>query len=94
MPLIRAETHADKVRLPRPHRGEVLIVKRYEGVKAVVLHPDDYTEMEQKTSALEEISRPASTMLSDLGARAHEIVESHEAPRLEDESEIREFLGL
>jgi hypothetical protein len=90
-----AHAKSDAVRVPALRRGTALVVERYraENVKAVVLHPDDFSELEDASQLLEDASAPAAE-LSDLGARAHEIVESPEAPLIEDQAAARRLLGV
>lgn len=95
MDLERSHARSNDVRVPAPERGTALVVERYrpENVKAVVLHPDDFSELEHALGLLDEMSAPDSE-LSDLGARAHEIVESPESELIEDEATVRSLLSL
>ena len=76
---------SNNVRLPAPKRGEALFVTHYAGgrVRAVVLHPDDFSLVETLVDAYE--SRPPSELgLSDLALRGHALTE--ERGGVEDDS--------
>lgn len=70
------------------------MVERYSAkhVKAVILHPDDFAEMQGSSELLEDLT--AVTELSDLGARAHRMSESPEGELIDDETSVRRLLGL
>jgi len=96
MSLSRSRARGNDVRVPSPKQGTALVVERYsaENVKAVVLHPEDFSELERLSTALDELAHPPRTDLSDIGAKAHRIVESSEAELVEDEESVRRLLGL
>jgi hypothetical protein len=85
---------SNDVRLPEPQPGEALVVERYSAkhVKAVILHPDDFAELQGSSALLDDLA--ASPELSDLGVRAHEIAESPEGELVDDEASVRHLLGL
>lgn len=87
---------SNDVRVPKPELGSAYLVERYSAgsVKAVILHPDDFAELQSRARMLEEASRPASFELTDLGAKAHEIAESREGDLIEDEATVRRLLGI
>ena len=96
MPLTRSHTSGNNVRVPSPEQGTALVVERYsaENIKAVVLHPDDFSQLERVSTVLDELAGPSDVELSDTGSKAHRIVESPEAELVEDEASVRRLLGL
>lgn len=70
------------------------MVERYSAkhVKAVILHPDDFAELQGSSELLDDLV--AAPKLSDLGARAHRSVESPEGELIDDEASVRRLLGL
>jgi hypothetical protein len=60
----------------------------------VIFHPDDLTELQRRSRILEEATRPPSFELTDLGAKAHRIAESREGELIEDETTVRNLLGI
>jgi hypothetical protein len=84
------------VRVPKPEVGCAYLVERYsaDSVKAVILHPDDFAELQSRARLLEEAARPAGFELTDLAAKSHGIAESREGELIEDEAAVRSLLGL
>lgn len=87
---------SNDVRVPKPELGSAYLVERYSAgsVKAVILHPDDFAEMQGRVRMLEEAARPANFELTELGAKAHEIAESREGEVIEDEAAVRRLLEI
>ena len=87
---------SNDVRVPKPEVGNAYLVERYsaDSVKAVILHPDDFAELQGRARILEEAARPAGFELSELEAQAHQIAESREGDVVEDEAAVRSLLGL
>jgi len=87
---------SNDVRVPKPELGSAYLVERYsaESVKAVILHPDDFAELQSRARILEEAARPATFELTELGAKAHRITESREGELIEDEAAVRSLLGI
>ena len=85
---------SNDVRLPDPQPGEALVVERYSAkhVKAVILHPDDFAELQGDSELLDDLG--AASEMSDLGVRAHQIAESPEGELVDDEASVRRLLGL
>jgi hypothetical protein len=85
---------SNDVRLPQPQLGEALVVERYseKHVKAVILHPDDFAELQGNSKLLDDLG--AAPELSDLGVRAHQIAELSEGELIDDEASVRRLLGL
>lgn len=54
MALQSSPIKSNDVRLPDPQLGEALVVERYSAkhVKAVILHPDDFAELQGSWSCL------------------------------------------
>lgn len=94
MALHSSPIKSNDVRLPDPQPGEALVVERYSAkhVKAVILHPDDFAELQGGSELLEDLT--AVTELSDLGARAHRMSESPEGELIDDEASVRRLLNL
>lgn len=94
MALHSSPIKSNDVRLPEPRPGQALVVERYsaEHVKAVILHPDDFAELQGDSQLLDELG--AASDLSDLGVRAHQIAESPEGKLIDDEALVRRLLGL
>jgi hypothetical protein len=87
---------SNDVRVPKPELGSAYLVERYssDSVKAVILHPTDFAELQSRAQMLEEAARPATFELTELGAKAHRIAESREGELIEDEAAVRSLLGL
>lgn len=96
MELNSVHLKSNDVRVPKPEVGSAYLVERYtaDSVKAVILHPDDFAELQSRARMLEEAARPASFELTDLGAKAHRIAESREGELIEDEAAVRSLLGI
>lgn len=96
MELNSVSLKSNDVRVPKPEVGNAYLVERYnaDSVKAVILHPDDFAEMQNRVRILEEAARPAGFELTDLGAKAHRIAESREGEVVEDDAAVRSLLGL
>ena len=96
MELRNVALQGNDVRVPRPELGTAYFVERYsaDSVKAVILHPDDFAELQSRARLLEEAARPAGFELTDLAAKAHGIAESREGELVEDEAAVRSLLGL
>lgn len=94
MALHSSPIKSNDVRLPQPQPGEALVVERYSAkhVKAVILHPDDFAELQGSSELLENLL--AAPDLSDLGARTHRIAELPEGELIDDEASVRRLLGL
>lgn len=87
---------SNDVRVPKPELGNAYLVERYSAgsVKAVILHPDDFAELQSRARMLEEAARPATFELTEIGAKAHRIAESREGDLVEDEAAVRSLLGI
>jgi hypothetical protein len=87
---------SNDVRVPKPELGNAYLVERYnaDSVKAVILHPDDFAELQGRAQMLEEAARPAGFALTDAAVKAHAAVESREGELIEDEAAVRSLLGL
>lgn len=94
MALRSSPIKSNDVRLPDPRPGEALVVERYgaEHVKAVILHPDDFAELQGDAELLDDLG--TASELSDLGARVHQIAEAPEGELVDDEASVRRLLGL
>lgn len=96
MDLNSVSVKSNDVRVPKPELGSAYLVERYsaDSVKAVILHPDDFAELQSRARILEEAARPIGFELSDLETKAHEIAESREGEVVEDEAAVRSLLGI
>ncbi len=70
------------------------MVERYSAkhVKAVILHPDDFAELQSSSELLDDLA--SAPELSDLGVRVHQIAESPEGELIDDEASVRRLLDL
>ena len=96
MELKSVPVKSNDVRVPKPEVGSAYLVERYsaDSVKAVILHPDDFAELQGRARMLEEAARPAGFELTEVEAEAHRIAESREGELIEDEAAVRSLLGL
>lgn len=96
MELKSVPVKSNDVRVPKPEVGSAYLVERYsaDSVKAVILHPDDFAELQSRAQMLEEAARPAGLELSEIEVKAHRIAESREGEVVEDEAAVRSLLGL
>jgi hypothetical protein len=96
MELNNVSVRSNDVRVPKPEVGNAYLVERYsaDSVKAVILHPDDFAELQGRARILEEAARPAGFELTELGAKAHQIAESREGDVVDDEAAVRSLLGI
>jgi len=96
MELKSVPVKSNDVRVPKPEVGSAYLVERYsaDSVKAVILHPDDFAELESRARILDEAARPAGFELTEVGAEAHRVAESREGELIEDEAAVRSLLGL
>ncbi|MFL5898463.1 MAG: hypothetical protein ACJ76D_08390 [Solirubrobacterales bacterium] len=87
---------SNDVRVPKPQLGNAYLVERYsaDSVKAVILHPDDFAELQERAQMLEEAARPAGFELTEVAAKAHAAAESREGGLIEDEASVRRLLGI
>jgi hypothetical protein len=96
MDLKSIPVRSNDVRVPKPEVGTAYLVERYsaDSVKAVILHPDDFAELQSRAEMLEEAARPAGLELTEVEAKAHRIAESREGKLVEDEAAVRSLLGI
>jgi hypothetical protein len=96
MDLTSVSLQGNDVRVPKPEVGTAYFVERYnaDSVKAVILHPDDFAELQSRAQLLEEAARPAGFELTDLAVKAHRIAESLEGETVDDEAAVRSLLGI
>ena len=96
MELNSVSVKSNDVRIPKPELGSAYLVERYNArsVKAVILHPDDFAELQRRARILEEAARPATFELTELGAKAHRLAEGGGGEPIEDEAAVRSLLGL
>jgi hypothetical protein len=87
---------SNDVRVPKPELGSAYLVERYNAdtVKAVILHPEDFAELQGRVQMLEEAARPAGFELTEIAAKAHVVAESREGELVEDEASVRRLLGI
>jgi hypothetical protein len=96
MDLKSVSLSGNDVRVPKPEVGTAYLVGRYsaDSVKAVILHPDDFAELQSRARLLEDAARPVGFELTELGAKAHRIAEGREGGAIEDEAAVRSLLSL
>jgi hypothetical protein len=87
---------SNDVRVPKPELGSAYLVERYSAgsIKAVILHPDDFAELQSRAQMLEEAARPAGFEMTEVAAEAHALAESREGELIEDEASVRRLLGI
>jgi hypothetical protein len=87
---------SNDVRVPKPELGSAYLVERYSAgsVKAVILHPDDFAELQSRAQMLEDAARPAGFELTEVAVKAHAAAESREGDLIEDEASVRRLLGI
>jgi hypothetical protein len=96
MELKSVSVKSNDVRVPKPELGSAYLVERYsaDSLKAVILHPDDFDELQSRARLLEDAAKPVGFALTDLAVKAHGIAESREGELIEDEAAVRSLLGL
>jgi hypothetical protein len=96
MQLKSVPIRSNDVRVPKPELGSAYLVERYSAgsVKAVILHPDDFAELQSRAQMLEDAARPAGFELTELAFKAHAAAESREGEPIEDEASVRRLLGI
>jgi hypothetical protein len=87
---------SNDVRVPKPELGSAYLVERYSAgsVKAVILHPDDFAELQSRAQMLEDAARPAGFELTEVAVKAHAAAESREGEPIEDEASVRRLFGI
>jgi hypothetical protein len=96
MQLKSVPIRSNDVRVPKPELGSAYLVERYSAgsVKAVILHPDDFAELQSRAQMLEDAARPAGFELTEAAVKAHAAAESREGEPIEDEASVRRLLGI
>ena len=96
MELNNVAVKSNDVRIPKPELGNAYLVERYSAgsVKAVILHPDDFAELQSRARILAEAARPATFELTDLDVKAHRLAEGGGGEPIEDEAAVRSLLGI
>jgi hypothetical protein len=85
------EVTSNEVRLPRPGRGVATRVTRYGEAHSVILHPDDFRQLEALDELVGEASRLDRLLPSEVGARVH-LVDRPSGP-IEDPAALRRLFG-
>jgi hypothetical protein len=83
---------ANEVRVPSPHRGTAMRVTRYRKDHSVILHPDDFAELEALDALAQRVSRFEPLRVSEAGYRAH-LEEDRSAEPIEDPAILRRLFG-
>jgi hypothetical protein len=96
MELSSSHIKSNDVRVPQPEVGVAFVVERYssEHVKAVILHPDDFAELQSSSKTLDELALASGRGLTDLGARVHRLAESPEGELVDDQASVKRLLGV
>jgi hypothetical protein len=96
MELNDVSVKSNDVRIPKPELGNAYLVERYSAgsVKAVILHPDDFAELQSRARILDQAARPATFELTELGVKAHRLAEGAGGEPIEDEAAVRSLLGI
>jgi hypothetical protein len=82
---------SNEVRLPRPSRGVATRVTRYREDYSVILHPDDFQQLEALDELVSEASRLDRIAPSDVGVRVH--LEDRPEKPIEDAATLKRLFG-
>ncbi len=82
---------SNEVRLPRPSRGVATRVTRYREDHSVILHPDDFRQLEALDELVSEASRLDRLTPSDVGVRVH--LEDRSEKPIEDAATLKRLFG-
>ncbi len=82
---------ANEVRLPRPSRGIATRVTRYHEDHSVILHPDDFRQLEALDELASGAARLDRLMPSDVGVRVH--LEDRPSRPIEDADTLKRLFG-
>ncbi|MFT4050441.1 MAG: hypothetical protein QM648_11490 [Solirubrobacterales bacterium] len=83
---------SDSVRVPTPKRGESIHIMRYNDERAVILHPQDFRELESLADLVREICAPRPRQMSDVAIAAH-IEEETPGTPITDPAELHRLFG-
>lgn len=62
---------SNEVRIPRPSRGVAMRVTRYREDHSVILHPDDFRELQLLEALVDDAGRLEPLEISQIGEQAH-----------------------
>lgn len=83
---------SNEVRIPRPSRGVATRVTRYREEYSVILHPDDYEQLEALDALVDEACRLEPLPITDTGRLAH-LEEDRAGNSIEDPDALRRLLS-
>jgi hypothetical protein len=83
---------SNEVRVPSPRRGTAMRVTRYRKDHSVILHPDDFAELEALDALAQRASRVEPLRVSEAGYRAH-LEEDRSTEPVEDHAILRRLFG-
>jgi hypothetical protein len=82
---------SNEVRIPRPSRGVATRVTRYREDYSVILHPDDFKQLEALDELVSEACRLDPVRISDVGVRVH--LEDRPSRPIEDAATLKRLFG-
>ena len=83
---------SNEVRIPRPSRGVATRVTRYREEYSVILHPDDYEQLEALDALVDEACALEPLPSTDIGHQAH-LEEDRAGSSIEDPDALRRLLS-
>jgi len=83
---------SNEVRVPRPSRGVAMRVTRYREDYSVILHPDDYEQLEALDALVDEACRLEPLPISEIGEQAH-LAEDRAGDSIEDPDALQRLLS-
>jgi hypothetical protein len=83
---------SDEVRIPPPSRGVAIRVTRYKQDHSVILHPDDFSELQALDKLVSDVGRLEPLRLSEAGRRAH-LEEDRSTEPIEDPKVLRRLFS-
>lgn len=71
VPFTAKRISGNEVRVPDPKPGEATVISRYGKERAIVIHPSDFTRLNQLEELLADAAALEPIALSDEAIRAH-----------------------
>lgn len=84
---------SNEVRIPTPERGTAVHVTRYSKDQSVILHPDDFDELQALDGLIERACRLKPLELSEAALRAHFEEDRSAGEAIEDAATLRKLFG-
>lgn len=93
MGLKSKQVASNDVRLPTPMRGTAMRVTRYGKDQSVILHPDDFGELQALDELVDRASRLPPLRISEAGHSAHLEEDRSGGEPVEDPAILRKLFG-